>query len=64
MKWILMEWVNGNPIFSGASYYDTKEQCLNAANGKEEQLKKLGVNLKLKNIEVKYTMAPINKGNL
>lgn len=31
-RYLLVEWLNGNPILDGATYFDSKEECLEYYN--------------------------------
>ena len=49
-RYLLVEWLNGNPILDGATYFDSKEECL-------EYYKNLP---KLKGFDIEYTICRIS----
>ena len=49
-RYLLVEWLNGNPILDGATYFDSKEECL-------EYYKNLP---KLKGFDIEHTICRIS----
>lgn len=48
-RYLLVEWLNGNPILDGSTYFDSKEECL-------EYYKNLP---KLKGFDIEHTICRI-----
>lgn len=60
-KYLIVEWLNGNPILNGANYYDEKEDALKAAlylEGLAEKSKTMT------GVSVEYTICEIYKGKV
>ena len=49
-RYLLIEWLNGNPMLDGSTYFDSKEECL-------EYYKKLP---KLKGFDIEHTICRIS----
>lgn len=54
--YLLIEWVDGNPIVNGATYYETRGECLNAYN-RLSSIYKIYPNYK-----AEFTICVINRG--
>jgi hypothetical protein len=56
-KYLVVEWLLGNPIIDGAEYFDSEESAIKSYEIRKELADKLAVNLK-----ISFTICKIRKG--
>lgn len=56
IKYVMIHWIDGNPLIDGSMYFDSKEECLNHIKYIEEIVKQVDTKL-----ESTFTMCRLYK---